>query len=74
MYMLQRIFRQFGVVNFFSLFSDGVDADKKRGGRDIVTQTPLSKTASDEDNSLGYKGTVLSPSLQASNVRLTILD
>lgn len=33
------------------------DTDKHRGGREAVTQTPPSQPASDEDNSLGYKGT-----------------
>ncbi|XP_075876405.1 roundabout homolog 1-like isoform X2 [Nelusetta ayraudi] len=35
------------------------DTDKQRGGREVVTQTPLSQTASEEDNSLGYKGSRL---------------
>lgn len=33
------------------------DTGKHRGGREAVTQTPPSQPASEEDNSLGYKGT-----------------
>lgn len=32
------------------------DTDKHRGNREVITQTPASEPAS-EDNSLGYKGT-----------------
>lgn len=62
MQMLQTIIRQFGVFNLMYLFFDGADTDKQRGGREIITQTPLSQMASEEENSLGYKGTVLFPS------------
>ncbi|XP_042286152.1 roundabout homolog 1-like isoform X2 [Thunnus maccoyii] len=35
------------------------DTDKHRGNREVITQTPASEPATEQDNSLGYKGSRL---------------
>lgn len=41
---------------FVRLLFTSTDTDKDAGNREVVTQTPASESAAEEDNSLGYKG------------------
>lgn len=40
------------------VFPIKTETDKHRGNREVITQTPASEPATEQDNSLGYKGMV----------------
>lgn len=47
----------FDLNSFVHLCCNCTDTGKHRRNREVITQTPASDLASQEDNSLGYKGT-----------------
>ncbi len=44
--------------NFLHFLCNCTDTDKHRGKREVMTQTSAPEPASEQDNSLGYKGTI----------------